>query len=156
MSEKLKLSDPDFLMMPVDQLRWWVSKMPFILRQQINEQLISPIDTRQVRIWLESMFGGGFEHMRKQLPISEMTAKDGQPLTNDEIKIKKHALLSKTEKAKLRLWHMHLPGMGLSSKVALQDFLHHILLKEPVINGRKVKILDRRGDLASMRQEEGM
>ncbi|KAF3010873.1 hypothetical protein E8E13_009493 [Curvularia kusanoi] len=150
-----KLSERDFLRMPLDEVRGWVSKMPRLLRDTFESRLEKYEDIRRARIWLERMFGEGFEHMKIRLPDSETRTDDGYILSEDEIKVKEYNLLSESDKRKLRLWHSCLPGFGRRGyTLTYHRYLHNTLLRDPIIDGRKVPIRPRLEELAKEMQSD--
>jgi hypothetical protein len=129
--------------MPESELHFWVGQMPYLFGQHITK---SKKDIRKSHIWLERMYGEGFEHMKKGLSPADMTDEDGQPLTSYEIKAKKQALLSEADKKKLHRWWFNMKEFGGTySSYAAQDFLQGMLLKDLVICDKDDYILDDNG-----------
>ena len=130
-NKKLKLSAPEFLVMPEGQLASWIQKMPLVFRNEFSDSILDFKDVRRARIWLERMFGEGFEHMRNE------------------------DSLSRESMHKLRQWRFKLVSATPNTPSGFQDFLHRTLLKDPIIGGKAVTIPDRRAELEKMRSNEG-
>ncbi|KAH6612041.1 hypothetical protein C7974DRAFT_445930 [Boeremia exigua] len=122
-AKKVKLDDRNFLKMAVEDLALWIKKMPLIFRNRLPT-VLNTLHERHARIWLERMYGEGFEYMRNEEPLSEASIR------------------------KLRQWGFASPAGSLLTKTddGRRNLLRS-LLTNPLIQGRLVPIPDRREEL---------
>ncbi|KAJ8113185.1 hypothetical protein OPT61_g4636 [Boeremia exigua] len=129
-TKKLKLSHTEFLKMPDGTLARWTRRMPTTFRNQFPD-ILEMKDVHRARIWLERMFGEGFESMHHEKPLSDASVR------------------------KLRSWLFNSVSMYQKTQVGLTDFLHKRLLADPKIGDRVVPIPDLRARLEEIMREEG-
>lgn len=129
---RLDLSSRNFLQMDIETLSLWIQEMPFSFRNHFPRNDLSVADVQRARIWLERMYGEGFEFMRKEDPLSKESLR------------------------KLGQWRFKIAPLRSRTPEGLRTFLVERLLADANIQGRLVPIPDRRAELEKKHRQQKM
>ena len=105
--------------------------MPPIFRNELldgRRELLEAKHVGHARVWLERMYGDGFEYMRNENPLSDISM------------------------TKLNKWKFMLQKSYRKDQRGMRQFLEEILLRDPTIDG-EVRLLRKQEDTSGKEAE---
>ena len=121
----------NFLTMSEGALASRVRDMPPIFRNELldgRRELLEAKHVGHARVWLERMYGDGFEYMRNENPLSDISM------------------------TKLNKWKFMLQKSYRKDQRGMRQFLEEILLRDPTIDG-EVRLLRKQEDTSGKEAE---